>query len=145
MSKKYFPLPIVLLGLVSVSCNDVFEEDFYDSSSLPSLVIEAKQYLESSNLDVSLLNRDKAYHSESSPGNRSKADNTPTTDFFIDWNRYDIKQEDNLYVLYVPIHQEKGQAFSMFSNDGRANGNNHQIYSTLIVRKNSNNKGLTAI
>ncbi len=145
MSNKYFPLSIVLLGLLSVSCNDVFDEDFYDGSSLPSLVLEAKRSLESGNVEVSLLDMEKAYHSESGHGNRSKANITPSADFFIDWDRYDIKQEHGLNVVYVPINQKKSQAFSVFSENGRSNSQNHQIYSTLIIRKNSSNNDLITI
>lgn len=145
MSKKYFPLPIVLLGLLSVSCNDVLDGGAYDSSSLPSLVLEAKKNLESSNVEVSLLNMEKAYHSESNSEKRSKANISSTSDLYIDWNNFSIKQEDGMNVVYVPINQKKSQAFSIFSEDGRSKNKNHQIYSTLIIRKNSSNKELITI
>ena len=55
MSKKSYPLfAVVLLGSLLVGCTDVLDRDFYDDGYTPSVVLEAKQFIESGKVRVSL-------------------------------------------------------------------------------------------
>lgn len=65
MSKKSYPLfAVVLLGSLLVGCTDVLDRDFYDDGYTPSVVLEAKQFIESGKVRVSLLDMGRAYMSE---------------------------------------------------------------------------------
>ena len=65
MSKKSYSLfAVVLLGSLLVGCTDVLDRDFYDDGYTPSVVLEAKQFIESGKVRVSLLDMGRAYMSE---------------------------------------------------------------------------------
>ncbi len=134
----------ILLALLLVCCYDAIDEDFYESTSWPTLVLEAKHYIDNYEEEVSLLNLERAYHNDClKVKNRRKT--KYYSDFILDWNSHYIKNEKSGTVLYVPIVQKREQAFTMSFSDGRAKGSTHQVYSALIVRKNNNNNNFVTL
>ena len=144
MSKKSYPLfAVVLLGSLLVGCTDVLDRDFYDDGYTPSVVLEAKQFIESGKVRVSLLDMGRAYMSETEKNTKANA----KADFSIDWGNYRVRTEDSEDVVYVPIkvNRKKQQAFSLLSEDGRMIGNNHQIYYALMLFPGRNGQGFDAV
>ena len=64
MSKKLYPLFAVLLGTILVGCADDFDRNFEFDEYTPSVIMQAKQLIESGNIKVSLLNLENAYLNE---------------------------------------------------------------------------------
>ena len=144
MSKKSYPLfAVVLLGSLLVGCTDVLDRDFYDDGYTPSVVLEAKQFIESGKVRVSLLDMGRAYMSETEKNTKANA----KADFSIDWGNYRVRTEGSEDVVYVPIkvNRKKQQAFSLLSEDGRMIGNNHQIYYALMLFPGRNGQGFDAV
>ncbi len=144
MSKKSYPLfAVVLLGSLLVGCTDVLDRDFYDDGYKPSVVLEAKQFIESGKVRVSLLDMGRAYMSETEKNTKANA----KADFSIDWGNYRVRTEGTADVVYVPIklNKKKNQAFTMQTQDGRVKGFSHQFYSTLILVEGKNGKGFDAV
>ena len=110
MSKKKYPLfAIVLLGSFLVGCVDDFDRNFDFDEYTPAVLIEAKQFIESGNVTVSLLDMGRAYMSESEKSIKANA----KADFSIQWGDYRIITEGKEDVVYVPIkvNKKKQQAF----------------------------------
>lgn len=144
MSKKSYPLfAVVLLGSLLVGCTDVLDRDFYDDGYTPSVVLEAKQFIESGIVRVSLLDMGRAYMSVTEKNTKANA----KADFSIDWGNYRVRTEGSEDVVYVPIkvNRKKQQAFSLLSEDGRMIGNNHQIYYALMLFPGRNGQGFDAV
>ena len=143
MSNKYYPLAIVLLGSLLVGCTDVLDRDFYDDGYTPSVVLEAKQFIESGKVRVSLLDMGRAYMSVTEKNTKANA----KADFSIDWGNYRVRTEGSEDVVYVPIkvNRKNQQAFSLLSEDGRMIGNNHQIYYALMLFPGRNGQGFDAV
>lgn len=142
MSMRIKFLPVFLLMSICVGCSDYLELDLYDSEShLPSLVLEAKQNVESGKVQVSLLDMEKAYSVES----KTKKSKYISNDFIIDWYDYRIRTDNNEDVVYIPIIHKNQQVFSMLSENGRLQCNNYQMYSALLLRKGLNGKGFDAV
>lgn len=133
MSKKKYPLfAIVLLVSILVGCTDVFDNDFHDDINLPSVILKAKQYVESGKVDFSLLDMNKAYADDPEYAGKSN-----TADYSIKWGDYRVKTENNEDVVFVPIkiNKKKHQAFSLLTEEGRFKGGSHQIYITMMLRE----------
>lgn len=144
MSKKKYPLfAIVLLGSFLVGCVDDFDRNFEFDEYTPSVLIEAKQFIESGNVTVSLLDMGRAYMSESEKSIKANA----KADFSIQWSDYRIITEGKEDVVYVPIkvNKKKQQAFSLLTDDGRIKGYSHQIYYAMLLFPGVNGSGFDAV
>lgn len=144
MSKKIYPLfAIVLLGSFLVGCVDDFDRNFEFDEYTPSVLIEAKQFIESGNVTVSLLDMGRAYMSESEKSIKANA----KADFSIQWGDYRIITEGKEDVVYVPIkvNKKKQQAFSLLTDDGRIKGYSHQIYYAMLLFPGVNGSGFDAV
>ena len=133
MSKKIYPLfAIVLLGSFLVGCVDDFDRNYEFDEYTPSVILKAKHYIESGQVDFSLLDMKKAYAND--PEYAVKSNNA---DYSIKWGDYRIKTENNEDVVFVPIkiNKKKNQAFSLLTEEGRFKGGSHQIYITMMLRE----------
>lgn len=143
MSKKLYPLFAVLLGTILVGCADDFDRNFEFDEYTPSVIMQAKQLIESGNIKVSLLNLENAYLNEKEKNTKANA----KADFSIRWSEYRVKTEGTVDVVYVPIklNKKKTQAFTLHTDDGRMKGFSNQYYCTLIMVAGKNGKGFDAI
>ena len=144
MNKKLYPLfAVFLLGTMLVGCADDFDRNFEFDEYTPSVIMQAKQLIESGNVKVSLLDLENAYLSEKEKQAKANA----KADFSIRWSDYRVKTEGTVDVVYVPIkiNKKKTQAFTLHTDDGRMKGFSNQYYCTLIMVAGKNGKGFDAI